>query len=244
MSRISLETAEIFASQLRSQLRLSTTEPVDVKTVVRMLDILTLYRPLSVSLYGLSMKSADSKCRFMLVNSNSIIGRQNFTIAHELYHLYFDQNPQTHFCKAGQLDDAEKSANVFAGAFLMPKLGLIQHIPDKELLSRNVTLNTLLNLEALFGVSHAALLVRLKELKFISENLYDYYIALKINLEATRRGFDTSLYNKGNEGLVIGDFGIKARELFEKDIISEGHYVELLNMIGYGCGEGEDCAGC
>ena len=42
---------------------------------------------------------------------------------------------------------------------------------------------------------------------------------------------------------MIGDFGAKARELFEKDIISEGHYVELLNMIGYGCGEGEDCAG-
>lgn len=244
MSRISLEMAEIFASQLRSQLRVSNTEPVNVQTVVRMLSILTLYRPLSASLYGLSMRSADGKCRFMLVNSDSMIGRQNFTIAHELYHLYFDEDPQTHFCKAGRLDDAEKSANVFAGAFLMPKIGLIQHIPDKELLSRNISLNTILNLEALFGVSHSALLVRLKELKFISEKLYEYYISLKINQEAARRGFDTSLYNKGNEGLVIGDFGIKARELFERDIISEGHYVELLKMIGYGCGEGEDCAGC
>jgi hypothetical protein len=43
---------------------------------------------------------------------------------------------------------------------------------------------------------------------------------------------------------VIGDFGVKARELYERDIISEGHYWELLNMIGYGCGEGEDSAGC
>lgn len=244
MSKISPEMAEIFASQLRSQLRVSNTEPVNVKTVVRMLGILTLYRPLSTSLYGLSMKSADGKWRFMLVNSDSMVGRQNFTIAHELYHLYFDENPQTHFCKAGQLDDAEKSANVFAGAFLMPKLGLIQHIPDKELLSKNITINTILNLEALFGVSHTALLVRLKELKFISEKLYEYYTSLKISVEATRRGFDTTLYHDGNAGLVIGDFGVKARELYEKDIISEGHYWELLNMIGYGCGEGEDCTGC
>lgn len=244
MSRISLETAEIFASQLRSQLRVSNTEPINVKIILRMLGVLTLYRPLSSALYGFSMKSADGKCRFILVNSNSMIGRQNFTIAHELYHLYFDGNPRPHFCQVGKLDDEEKSANLFAGAFLMPKLGLIQHIPDEELFSKKISLNTILNLEALFGVSHSALMVRLKELKFITERLYECYTSLKINVEAISRGFDVELYNKGNEGLVIGDFGAKARELFEKDIISEGHYIELLNMIGYGCGEGENCSGC
>ena len=39
---------------------------------------------------------------------------------------------------------------------------------------------------------------------------------------------------KGNENMVIGDFGEKARRLFEENKISEGHYVELLNMIGCG----------
>lgn len=244
MSKMSLDKAEILASQLRSQLRISSTEPVNVKIIVRMLGILAVYRPLSDTLYGSSMKSADGKWRFVLVNSNSMIGRQNFTIAHELYHLYFDEDPQPHFCRKGQLDDAERSANIFAGAFLMPKLGLIQHIPDKELLTRNISLNTILNLEALFGVSHTALMVRLKELKFITEKMYEYYSSLKITVEAKLRGFDTYLYAKGNEGLSIGDYGVKARELYERDIISEGHYVELLSKIGYGRGEGEDCAGC
>ena len=32
-------------------------------------------------------------------------------------------------------------------------------------------------------------------------------------------------------GLVIGDFGEKARLLYESEKISEGHYIELLNMI-------------
>ena len=31
--------------------------------------------------------------------------------------------------------------------------------------------------------------------------------------------------------LFIGDFGEKARILFESERISEGHYMELLNMI-------------
>ena len=45
---------------------------------------------------------------------------------------------------------------------------------------------------------------------------------------------DLSLYEAGNNGMVIGDFGEKARLLFESGRISEGHYYELLNMISNG----------
>ena len=48
---------------------------------------------------------------------------------------------------------------------------------------------------------------------------------------ATEYGYDLSLYQPGNEGMVIGDFGEKARLLFEQERISEGHYVELLNLL-------------
>ena len=56
------------------------------------------------------------------------------------------------------------------------------------------------------------------------------------------RGYDRSLYQSGNEGLIIGDFGAKARELYDKEKISEGHYMELLNMINYG--ENKDSSRC
>lgn len=244
MSRITLETAEWFASKMRAQLQLSTSEPVNAKTILRILGILAIYRPLSETLYGSSMKSADGRWRFMLINSNSTRGRQHFTIAHELYHLYFDENPRPHFCMEGVTDEAERSANVFARAFLMPKSGVIQAIPDNEIASKSIKLTTVLKLEALYGVSHTAMLVRLKELKLIGNDTFDTYQNIRVTTEAALRGFNTGLYQRGNEGLVIGDFGAKARELFEKEIISEGHYVELLNMIGYGVDEGEDCAGC
>ena len=45
------------------------------------------------------------------------------------------------------------------------------------------------------------------------------------------RGYDSDLYTPGNEGLVIGDFGSKARKLFDEERISEGHYIELLNLL-------------
>jgi len=38
--------------------------------------------------------------------------------------------------------------------------------------------------------------------------------------------------NPGNEGLVIGNFGEKARKLFDARKNSEGHYLELLHKIG------------
>jgi hypothetical protein len=48
---------------------------------------------------------------------------------------------------------------------------------------------------------------------------------------ACEYGYDRALYQKGNEGLVIGDYGEKARLLFEQGKISEGHYNELMNIL-------------
>ena len=44
-------------------------------------------------------------------------------------------------------------------------------------------------------------------------------------------GFDLSLYRKGNENLLLGDYGEKLRELYNRQIISEGHYWELHKLI-------------
>jgi hypothetical protein len=49
---------------------------------------------------------------------------------------------------------------------------------------------------------------------------------------ARQYGYETFLYQPGNEDLVIGDYVEKARRLFEEEKISEGHYIELLNKVG------------
>ena len=47
------------------------------------------------------------------------------------------------------------------------------------------------------------------------------------------RGYDLALYDKGNENLIIGDYGTMAKRLFDEELISEGHYLELMRKIGY-----------
>ncbi len=232
MKRLTILEAEILAQKFRSKLGLSMTEPISTKTVLRKLGVLTMYRPLSDNSFGISAKSESGKM-FMMVNCNSTRGRQHFTIAHELYHLFYDESPKPHMC-GGMAIGAEKDANLFASALLMPKEGLLNMVSDGEVRSRKVILATVLRMEQFFGVSRNTLLLRLKDIGLITEQYLKEMKSVPVKESAMQYGYDMSLYEAGNNGVIIGDFGEKARMLFESGRISEGHYYELLNMISNG----------
>lgn len=229
MKRLTLAEIENKASKLRSILGLNEQEPIHTKSILRKENILTVYRPLSDMAYGLSLKYKDSK--FILVNSNTRRCRQHYTIAHELFHLYFEENPTPHLCGSGGVKSNEEyNADLFASAFLMPRNGVINIIPDDEF-NKKVSLATIIKLEQYFSVSRSSLLIRLKTLGLLNQSQFEEFSAMPVIDTAKAYGYDTALYNIGNENLVIGDFGSNARKLYELGKISEGHYIELLNSI-------------
>jgi len=234
MKRLTTREAELLAQKFRMEAGMGMTEPVNVKSLLRRFRVLTMYRPLSENSYGISIKTDGAM--FMLVNCNSTRGRQHFTVAHELYHLFYDENPQPHIC-GGLVTGVEKDANLFASALLMPREGVLEALPEDEIKEHRVSMASVLRMEQLFGVSRMSLLVRLKDIGIIGETQLQELNAVGIKESARAYGYDTSLYESGNEGLVIGDFGEKAKRLFDEGRISEGHYVELLNMLGNGRGE-------
>lgn len=75
------------------------------------------------------------------------------------------------------------------------------------------------------------MLYRLDSLNLIDIGAYEL-LRVDISKEARKYGYDTSLYYPGRHGLVIGDYGIIAKELFDKGKISGSHYVSLLRDIG------------
>lgn len=229
MKYLSINEAESLAGQFRYNVGLSLTEPVSAKTLIRKLGITAVYRPLSESSYGIGCKSASGK-KFILINSNSTRGRQHFTIAHELYHLFFEEHPAPHMSGQGSSTE-EKNANKFDSALLMPREGLLSIITPDEIANHNIHMTTILRMEQYFGVSRNTLLIRLKDVGLISPQRKTELEGVLVKESALSYGYYLSLYEKGNEGVVIGDFGEKARRLFESEKISEGHYVELLNMI-------------
>ncbi|MBD5234564.1 MAG: ImmA/IrrE family metallo-endopeptidase [Bacteroidales bacterium] len=226
-----LNIVENQASRFRQTVGLSDTEAVNLKSLLLKLNVLTLYRPLSDDFAGMSLRSGER--RFMMINSNNPRGRQHFTIAHELYHLFIESNPQPHICRLdSKKDEAEQCADAFALLFLMPANGVRQLIPDSELINGEISIATILKIEQYFSVSHRATLNRLCDLKFISKEQKDKLSQMPVTHTAKLYGYNTDLYAKANENLVIGDFGEKARKLFENGKISEGHYLELLHKIG------------
>ena len=235
MKKLPRETITQLAEKMRADAGLNQTEPIHTKTLLRKLGVMVMYRPLSDHACGLSMRSSDGRMKFMLINSKNSRGRQHFTICHELFHLFYDETPKPHACGAPGLekDPSEVNANAFASALLLPREGVLSSIPADEIMTRDISMATLLRLEQLYGVSHQSLCYCLRHMRLITEEELQVHLKESMQIQdiATEYGYDISLYQEGNENVTIGDFGEKARKLYDMERISEGHYVELLNML-------------
>ena len=199
--------------------------------------LLTNICELNMSLSGMSIlhKNNETPSRFILVNSNHSLARQHFTICHELFHLFVQKDFKTMLCVTGLFDKSkdknEYLADLFASDLLMPKEAIISIIPENELHSSGISLATILKLEQYFSSSRRAILYRLKNLDIIKQNIVDKY---KDNVlrSAMEYGYDLNLYNKGNENKILGDYGTLAKTLFDKHLITEAHYYNLMDEMG------------
>lgn len=96
----------------------------------------------------------------IVVKDNAWSERKRFTLAHELGHMVMDP-------RAGV--DAEKAANRFAGAFLMPAEALWREIGKQRTM---ISLGELLRLKELFGASFQAITYRCHDLGIIGAVAY------------------------------------------------------------------------
>lgn len=220
------------ASDFRLKNGIGATEPIRMKSWLPKLNVLALFRPLSDSFSGMAVKQHD--LNFIIINSEHRVSKQHFTIAHELYHLFIQKDFVSEVSNAGKFDRKNKiefEADWFAAFLLMPEEGLLQLIPKEELSKNKISLPTIVKIEQYFACSRTALLFRLDGIGLIDYNKYEQYTT-NVKHSAALLGYDTSLYDKGNEGLVIGDYGAKAKKLFDFGKISESHFISLMNDIG------------
>jgi len=220
------------SDSLRSELGLKNHQKFDVIDALRKLNVETLFRGLSENFSGLSIRTKD--LRFMLVNSNQPIGRQNFTVCHELYHLLFQPDTFSHQCKINSSSyktKEEKNADTFASIVLMPEVGIVSLISNRNELKRDaISVDTVVRLEQFFEVSHLAMLVRLKALGLITETLLEAY-RNDVTRLALSLGYSDELYKSGRHNLTVGNYHNLAEELYKNGLISKSHYYEILTVI-------------
>jgi Zn-dependent peptidase ImmA (M78 family) len=93
----------------------------------------------------------------IIIKANTWAERKRFTLAHELGHMLMVARPGA---------DAEKAANRFAGAFLMPAEALRREIGNQR---TTISFGELAQLKELFGASFQAITYRCRELGILNE---------------------------------------------------------------------------
>jgi Zn-dependent peptidase ImmA (M78 family) len=228
---------ELLAQEFRQKNGLSYTEPLKLKSLLQKANVLTIYKPLSSKFSGMSIKIdyQENIFRFMLVNSEHPVGKQHFTVCHELYHLYYQKDFKAAVSNAGSFNKKgnpeEYNADIFASYLLLPEDGIWEMIPEAERSKNKIEIGTILSIEQYYGSSHTASLFRLLNMGLIDIKLKDEY-SLGIMALARKFGYGTSLYEKDNENDVIGDYGKLAYKVWEEGIVSESAYFGLLKDLG------------
>ena len=220
------------AAEFRASNGFDAINPIRLKSLLLNLKVLTVYKDMDTSFSGMSLRIDDEK--FMLVNSLHPIGRQHFTICHELYHLFIQKDFEHVICDEN-IDPKEKAeesnADVFAANLILPRDGMLKMMPEEELKKDKVSIKTILEIEQYYACSHRAMLRRLVSLDLLSEKKYEELLP-EVKKRAAEYGYNLSLYEPGNKDVVIGDYGVKAKQLFDNEIISKTHYIELMRDIG------------
>lgn len=219
------------SQEFRQKLGEDINSPTDIFALVTAIDKLTLVRyPMSDNLSGMCIKSKDS-C-VIAINSRMSLGRQRFSLAHELYHLYYDES-MTAICLAvmDAGSEVERSADIFAAFFLIPPTSLRNKIQIlKEHGATHIGLNEAIQLEQYYGVSHQAML---NQLINIGEISIAQASEMKIGVirAAEERGFSTELYQslpQEKQYQTNGYLIEQVSEALARDLISDGKYEEIL----------------
>lgn len=223
------------ANELRNRFGEDVFSPINVFAILQAQENLTLvFYPFSERISGMCVIVHGGE-KLMAINSTQTLGRQRFTAAHELYHLFVQEKITRVICGTeigGSRDEEEKNADCFASYFLAPNDALRNFI-EKKLFKgtpRPMTVEDVVRVEQYFRMSRQATLYRLVgddwlTLQFANTLRHD------IIASARRLGYGDELYvpaPKDRQYFSSGSYIRLAKQLIDSDIISNGKHEEYL----------------
>ena len=233
------------AIELRKQFGEDENSYVDVFALASQISDLTLVLyPMGDHISGVCIKNEGAN--LIAINSLMSYGRQRYSLALELYHLFYDDSEGVSISSKTFDSSAEneKIADCFASYFLAPYNALRSAIQKKE--SKLLSMRDVISLEQSFGLSHQAMLRRLVSDKFLDQEMANQLSGSVIYF-AKQYGYDDKLYmptNEEKQKRTFGNYIVQAEELKDRGIISTGKYEELLlDAFRYDIVYGEDEGG-
>lgn len=184
--------------------------------------------PMSSRISGMCTK--ENSDIIICINSKTSYGRQRFTLAHELYHILYEENVQRVICEMAinnNKNDSEREADRFASYLLMPYDSLLNYEEEKS----EWDLEKIIDAQQFYQVSHQAMLYRLWDDKFIDALTFNEYKGIRVSYEASKLGYGKELYlptEVNKQYFTTGEYIRKIEKLADQEIISNGKKEELL----------------
>jgi Zn-dependent peptidase ImmA (M78 family) len=209
------------------------TSPIDVFTMVSdNPNLAIVFYPFSDKISGMCVKSENS---VIAISSSMTYGRQRFTVAHELYHLFYDaDNPLVICVKSLTSPDRkenEKEADVFASFLLAPYTSLESFI-EKNKLNIATDPSATVKIEQYFQMSRQATMIRLKKQGYTYTPSVEDKLTTNISSYASRLGYDVKLYRPYGDDkkkyFTVGAYLEQAEHLRNDKKITTGKYEEYL----------------
>lgn len=178
-----------------------------------------------------SRNDALTEKPFVAINSSIPIDCQVFAAAHELYHIWYEHNPD--ILPANLLDGHnqeinEKRANRFAAEFLVDEQLLRQEINTYKI--KQFSIKNILQLASLFTIPYRAMVKRLLEISIISNSEADYFLSETDDaIEQYKRRYSIPFSN-ADERVTIDNLVELAVTAYEKGLIRYEKLEYLLEM--------------
>ena len=171
----------------------------------------------------------------VLVNNNTTLGRQIFTLAHELCHvIYHSYETNSSLNQKDNTSPEELFANKFAANFLVPNHCLKDFLLAKHWNNKLDPERVLLT-AYFFRVSYQFMLVRLQQCDFINQEQRLEWEKLSAVSMAQKYQIPTELWRlPANDQNILGKYPVsvlnKIKGLVELDFISESQAADLFNV--------------
>lgn len=180
-----------------------------------------------------SQNDAALEKPFVAINTSIPVDCQVFAAAHELYHIWYEKNPD--ILPSNLLDEEdkelnEKKANRFAAEFLVDEMMLKQEMETYKI--KKFTIKAILQLTNLFTVPYQAMAERLNELGMIGENELNKFLAESDDsIQRYKKRY--ALTSPESDGRIAMDnLAELAVNAFESDLVTYEKLEYLLGLCG------------
>lgn len=220
---------KVLAANCRKFLGAESEGYIDIFRLAAQIEKLSILKmPIADQISGMCLKKEKTYC--IVINTSMSAGRQRFTLAHELYHLFYDNIDYAVICKMSPEanEENEKRADEFASYLLAPDSSLGNDCIQFS--GTQIPLEYVIQLEQKYGMSHQSMLVRLYKDNFVSHKKAEEYKSVSITSEAKKLGYEAFLYQPESKFCrqTLGYYIKQVQELYNKELISDGRYEQFL----------------